>query len=239
MEQLVSSFLPLASAVLTFVFAGMIFDRWRRRRPSYLLLWGIGFTMYGIGGLMEALYGFFGWSPVVFRLWYLFGAVLVAAWLGQGTVYLLMHREVGGVKISHLLMAALAVGSVYALIKVATATLDPAQMLEGELSGGAITSSGVRVLTPFFNIYGVVMLVGGALYSAFVYWRRRIFANRMIGNILIAAGAMAPAFGGALQRSGMPVALYVGEFVGAVLMFVGFLYTVRPDREAVEAATAG
>jgi hypothetical protein len=83
------------------------------------------------------------------------------------------------------------------------------------------------------------MLVGGALYSAFVYWRQRIFANRMIGNILIAAGAMAPAFGGTLQRSGMPVALYVGEFVGAVLMFVGFLYTVRPDREAARAATAG
>lgn len=240
MEQVISSYLPLASAVLTFVFAGMIFARWRHRRPSYLLLWGIGFLMYGIGGLMEALFGFFGWSPLVFRLWYLFGAILVAAWLGQGTVYLLVHRRLGGIEVSHLLMVALAVGSVYALVKVTTATLDPALMLEGELSGGAITSSGVRVLTPFFNIYGVVMLVGGALYSAFVYWRERIYANRMIGNIFIAAGAMAPAFGGALQRSGLPVALYVGEFVGAVLMFVGFLYTVRPEREVlVEMATSG
>ena len=229
MEQLLSSYLPLASAAIAFAFAYMVLKRWLRRRPPFLLLWGIGFLMYGVGGLMEALFGFWGWSPLVFRLWYLFGAILVAAWLGQGTVYLLVRRSIGGIKASHLLMTVLAVGSIYAAVKVFSADLDPTLMLEGELSGGAITSPGVRVLTPFFNIYGVLMLVGGALYSAFVYWRKRLFANRMIGNIFIAAGAMAPAFGGAMQRSGAPVALYVGEFVGAVLMFIGFLYTVRPE----------
>lgn len=191
--------------------------------------------MYGIGGLMEAWFGFFGWNPLVFRLWYLFGAILVAAWLGQGTVYLLVQRRLGGVRLSHLLMVLLAAGSLYAAFKVFSADLDPGLMLEGELSGGAITSTGVRVLTPFFNIYGVLMLVGGALYSALVYWRERIMAHRMIGNMFIAAGAMAPAFGGVMQRSGVPVALYVGEFVGAVLMFVGFLYTVRPEPAASSA----
>jgi hypothetical protein len=242
MEQLLSSYLPLGSALVTIVFAYMVLKRWGDRRPPYLLLWGVGFLMYAIGGLMEALFGFFGWSPLVFRLWYLFGAILVAAWLGQGTAYLLIRRTIGGLEVSHVLMAVLAVGSLYAAFKVSTAALDPALMLEGELSGGAITSSGVRGLTPFFNIYGVLLLVGGALYSAYIYWRKRLFANRMIGNILIAAGAMAPAFGGALQRSGVPVALYVGEFVGAVLMFGGFLYTVRPERAgsaSIEEPVAG
>lgn len=229
MELLLSSYLPLASSLLAFVFAFMVLKRWTRRRPPFLLLWGIGFVMYGIGGLMEAWFGFFGWSPLVFRLWYLFGAILVAAWLGQGTVYLLVRRTIGGVRVSHVLMTILVIGSLYASFRVFTADLDPTLMLQGELSGGAITSAGVRVLTPFFNIYGVLMLVGGALYSAFVYWQKRLQAHRMIGNMFIAAGAMAPAFGGAMQRSGVPVALYVGEFIGAVLMFVGFLYTVRPE----------
>ncbi len=240
MEQLLSSYLPLASSIIAFVFAGLILRRWAERRPPFLLLWGLGFLMYGTGGLMEALFGLFGWSPLVFRLWYLFGAVLVAAWLGQGTVYLLVRRTIGGIKVSHVLMVILGIGSVYAAFKVFTATLDPVEMarnIEGELNGRAITSSGVRVLTPFFNIYGVLMLVGGALYSAYVFWRDKIFVNRMIGNILIAAGALAPAFGGAMQRSGIPVALYVGEFVGAVLMFIGYLYAARPDTApAVEAA---
>lgn len=228
MQELLSAYLPAASSVISFVFAYMVLKKWVERRQPYLLLWGIGFLMYAIGGAMEAIYGFAGWSPLVFRLWYLFGAILVAAWLGQGTVYLLVHRRIGGIRLANILMAILAIGSLYAVFKVAGAQLDPSEMLNGELSGHAITSSGVRVLTPFFNLYGVVMLVGGAIYSAYHFWSTRSQVNRMIGNILIAAGAMMPAFGGSAQRFGIPVALYVGEFLGAVLMFIGYLYSSRP-----------
>jgi hypothetical protein len=48
----------------------------------------------------------------------------------------------------------------------------------------------------------------------------------MIGNILIATGAMAPAFGGVLNRFGLP-GLYLGEFVGILLMYVGFLQATQ------------
>lgn len=228
MTQVLSAYLPLFSSVVTFVFAAFVLQRWLERRRSHLLIWGVGLLMYATGGLMEALYGFFGWHPLVFRLWYLFGAVLVAAWLGQGTVYLLIRRRVAGVRLAHVLMAVLLLGSLFAAYRVFSAQLDPSQMLRGELSGHAIITPGVRVLTPFFNIYGVLMLVGGAIYSAWIFWRKRIMLNRTIGNILIATGAMAPAFGGALQRFGIPVALYMGEFIGAVLMFTGFLYATRP-----------
>ena len=78
------------------------------------------------------------------------------------------------------------------------------------------------MLTPFFNIYGTVTLTGGALYSAWLFWRKRVLPNRMVGNILIAAGAMAPSFGGALNRFGLP-GLYIGEFIGVFLMYIGFL----------------
>ena len=227
-----TSYLPLLSFVITLVFAATVLHRWWTvRRRAHLLLWGIGLLMYATGGLMEGLYGLFGWHPLVFRLWYLFGAVLVAAWLGQGTVYLLVRRRVFGVRLAHILMAILLVGSFYAAFRVFTAELDPSRMLEGELSGHAIITPGVRVLTPFFNLYGVLMLVGGAIYSAWIFWRKRIMFNRTVGNILIATGALAPAFGGAFQRFGIPLALYVGEFIGAVLMFMGFLYATRPGEE--------
>jgi hypothetical protein len=238
MQEFLDAYLPAASSVISFVFAFMVLRRWVERRHAYMLVWGIGFVMYGIGGAMEATFGFAGWSPLVFRLWYLFGAILVAAWLGQGTVYLLVHSRIGGVKLAHILMTILGLGSLYALIKVAGARLDPSLMLEGELSGHAIVSSGVRVLTPFFNIYGVIMLVGGAIYSAYHFWRTRSAASRMIGNILIAAGAMMPAFGGSAQRFGIPVALYLGEFLGAILMFVGYLYASRPQVEAKAVAAS-
>ncbi len=227
--HLFEALLPLASSLISFVFAGFVLKRWNTNHRPHHLLWGIGLLMYAIGGLMEALYGFFGWHPLVFRLWYLFGAVLVAAWLGQGTVYLLIRKRVAGVRVADILMAVLLLGSLFAAYRVFSAQLDPTRMISGELSGHAIITPGVRVLTPFFNIYGVIMLVGGAIYSAWIFWRKRIMLNRTIGNIFIAAGALAPAFGGAFQRFGIPLALYLGEFIGAVLMFIGFLYSTRPE----------
>ena len=100
--------LPFASCIISFVFAFLVFKRYRARRGPHLLLWGIGMVMYGIGGFCEAYYGVFGWNPLVFRLWYLFGALLVAAWLGQGTVYLLAKR-----KWADILMIVLGLASVY------------------------------------------------------------------------------------------------------------------------------
>ncbi len=220
--------LPFTSSLVSFIFAGLIFKRYIKNRHSHVLLWGIGMVFYGIGGFSEGYYGAFGWNPFIFRLWYLFGAILVAAWLGQGTVYLLAKR-----KWANILMVILGIGSIYGLIKIFGATLDPSLMTGSELSGHAITSSGVRILTPFFNLYGTVMLIGGALWSAWIFWKKRILLHRTIGNILIAAGAMSPAFGGAFSRFGVSGALYVSELLGAVLMFIGFWRATTPMAEKV------
>jgi hypothetical protein len=183
---------------------------------------------YGIGGSCEAFNGAFGWNPVVFRVWYLFGAVLVAAWLGQGTVYLLARR-----KIADALMIILVLGSLFAAYRVFTAQLDPSLMggslhTGSEMSGHAIVTPGVRTLTPFFNLYGTVALVGGAAYSAWIFWRKRVLLHRAIGNILIAVGAILPAFGGTFSRLGIGGALYISELLGAVLIFSGYWRAITP-----------
>jgi hypothetical protein len=100
-----------------------------------------------------------------------------------------------------------------------------------ELSGHAIVTPGVRVLTPFFNLYGTVTLVGGAAWSGWIFWRKRILLHRTIGNILIAVGATLPAFGGTFSRMGVPGALYIGELLGAVLMFAGFIRATTQIQE--------
>ncbi len=220
--------LPLISSTVSFVFAILIFKRYLIRHGSHLLLWGIGMVMYGLGGFCEFFHGAFGWNPLIFRLWYLFGAMLVAAWLGQGTVYLLAkHRW------ADILMILLGLASLYGAFRVFGAQLDPAQMgaslhTGSELSGKAIVSSGVRTLTPFFNVYGTLTLVGGAAYSVYIFWRKRILLHRVLGNVLIAVGALLPAFGGTFSRFGIPGALYISELLGAVLMFIGFVRSTSP-----------
>jgi hypothetical protein len=58
--------------------------------------------------------------------------------------------------------------------------------------------------------------------------------HRTIGNILIAAGALAPAFGGAGSRFGIPAALYIGELIGAILMFIGFWRATTPMKNSAQ-----
>lgn len=224
----INTVIPFSSAVISFVFAYLVFKRYRKKGGTHLLLWGLGMVFYGIGGFCEAYYGAIGWNSFIFRAWYLFGAILVAAWLGQGTVYLLAKTRVANIT-----MVILLVASIYAAIRVFTAELDPTLVTTSvhtgsELSGHAIVTPGIRTLTPFFNIYGVVTLVGGAVYSAWIFFRKRVLLHRVIGNILIAAGALAPAFGGAFSRFGIPGALYIGELLGAVLMFIGFIRATTP-----------
>jgi hypothetical protein len=223
-----NTYLPFLSSIISFVFAFFLFRRYWKRRGNHLLLWGIGMIFYGIGGFCEGYYGAIGWNPIVFRLWYLFGAILVAAWLGQGTVYLLANRN-----LAHGLMILLLLSSIYGLFRVFGAELDPNLMTTSlhtgsEMSGHAIITPGVRTLTPFFNLYGTVALVGGAAYSAWIFWRKRILLHRTIGNLLIAVGAMLPAFGGAFSRFGISGALYIGEFLGAILLFIGFIRAITP-----------
>ena len=233
----VNILLPFTSSVISFVFAYLVFRRYAMRRGAHLLLWGIGMVFYGVGGFCEGYYGALGWNPLIFRLWYLFGAILVAAWLGQGTVYLLVHK-----RWANALMIVLALGSLYGLARVATAELDPNLMASSlhtgsELSGRAIVTPGVRMLTPFFNLYGTVTLVGGAMWSAWLFWRKRILLHRTIGNVLIAIGAILPAFGGAFSRLGIPNALYLSELSGAVLMFIGFIRATTPMQNADDASS--
>ena len=226
--NLINMLVPFLSAFISLIFAYFVLKRYGSRKGAHTLIWGIGLIFYAIGGMCEAFYGAFGWNALVFRLWYLFGAILVAAWLGQGTVYLLAKR-----RWAHGLMIVLVLGSIHGFFRVFSAQLDPSLLTTSahtgsELSGHAIVTPGVRSLTPIFNMYGTLTLVGGAAWSAWIFWRRRVLAHRTIGNILIAIGAMLPAFGGAFSRFGLSGALYVGELLGVILMFVGFIRATTP-----------
>ena len=229
----VNTILPFTSAVISLIFAFFVLKRYAERKGAHLLLWGVGMIFYAIGGFCEGYYGAFGWNAIIYRLWYLFGAILVAAWLGQGTVFLLVKKNW-----AKWTMVLLGIGSIYGLMRVFGAELDPSLLTTSvhtgsELSGHAIVTPGVRSLTPIFNIYGTVTLVGGAAWSAWIFFRKRTLLHRTIDNILIAAGALAPAFGGAFSRMGVPAALYIGELVGAVLMFIGFLRATTPMGESL------
>jgi hypothetical protein len=338
--------LPVGSSIVGAVFVTSIFRRYAAKGGTHLLVWGIGLTFFATGSVTESIHGLFGWHDLVFRFWYLFGAVLIAAWMGQGTVHLLAPA-----KPARVLAVILVAASAYATFKVMRADLEPRmlasgvqlvdvapdhnerdllgytaalagrtaldeqglpdrrgltpfarslseaalaagaplgtarlsqpaqsmnlagdvdgrtlligdadwlashgvpavrqdeadawtvfvavdQRLAGRLeldepvvfSGHVIRSSGVRSLTPFFNIYGIITLIGGAIYSAWVFWRKQIMAHRALGNVLIAGAAILGGGGSAFARFGMLTYLYLLELTSLIMMYVGFRFATR------------
>lgn len=219
------NYIPLLSTIISFLFAGSVLARWRYKKPPYLLLWGIGLIFYGLGTLCEVILSV-TFSPWLLKLWYLTGAMLTAAWLGQGTVYLLVRKR----GVANALMVALGLVSLLSLFLVATAPITDAAALydvsrpASEQYKEILTRNGLMVfLTILLNVYGTIGLVGGALYSAFLFWRKSILVNRMLGNLLIAAGALMPAMAGSFVRAGMVDWLYFSELLGAILMYAGFM----------------
>ena len=208
--------IPLASSIISLIFALAILDQYFARRKPYQLVWAIGLFLYFFSTGCEFWAEAWGLNETIYRLWYLFGAIFVAAYLGMGTLYLLVRRRA-----ANIIMAVLLVASLYAVVRVSTVTIDLSSL--HQLTGIAMPQ-GVRLITPIFNIFGTFALVGGAVYSAWVFWRRRLMPHRVISNVLIAVGAILPAFGGTAMRYGGSLQLfYLLELLGIIIIFAGFL----------------
>lgn len=222
-------FLPFLSTAITFFFAAVVLNRYRVGRRPHSLMWGIGLVLFGVGTLAEA-YLALRWSDTLLRLWYLCGAMLTAAWLGQGTIFLLVRRP--GVATG--IALGLAAVSLVAVVAVFTAPVDGARFqaalpVSTQYKDLLTRTRLMLVLTILLNIYGTITLVGGAAYSAWLFWRKRVLANRMTGNILIAVGALFPASAGTLIRLGLGDWLYISELLGVSLIFLGFWLATQPQ----------
>ena len=102
--------LPALTSALGAAFAAVLVSRFAARRQPYLLVWALGLVWYALAAGTEAVGAVFGWTPALYRAWYLSGAIGVAAYLGAGSVYLHRERSFGS-----LVVVALLVGSIPAL----------------------------------------------------------------------------------------------------------------------------
>ena len=67
-----------------------------------------------------------------------------------------------------------------------------------------------------------------AIWSAWLFVRKQVLPNRVLGNVLIAAGALSIGLASTLTRLGVGAYLYLGELIAALLMYAGFVMAGAP-----------
>lgn len=222
-------YLPIATTILSCLFAPVLLRRYRSKpKHLHLLWWGLGVVAYGAGTALESWITLAGNSVLATKLWYIAGALLGGYPLAQGTVFLLLKRRTAW-RLTALTLPFLAVAAV--LVALSPANL---AALEAHRPSGAVLGwSWVRLMTPFINLYAAFFLIGGAALSAWRFAKGRTAAHRqrVVGNTFIAFGGLLPGIGGSMAKAGVVEALYVGELVGLMLIWIGFVFCTKPASE--------
>ena len=221
--------LPGVAAAASAAFAVAVLRQYAARRRPYQLAWGIALSMFTVASLALTAGVVAGWSPVSFKLYYLFGAVLNVPWLALGTVELL-----AGPAARRAYLAALAAFTLVSVVLVAMARVTAAD-LAGRLlpEGKEFLPVAVRVLAIVGNTLGTLVVVGGAVASGLAMRSRRDLRPRFEGTLLIALGVLLAASGGVLAFLASSDKLALGLAVGASVMYLGFRRASAPARPPV------
>lgn len=228
---------PLATAVLGFVYVGLLVAQYVKRRKMHQLMWAIGFLFYAVAAVMEFWSESQGsWDPTVYRFYIVLAASLVG-FLGNGTLYLVSRKRLWG----DLYLAFNAVCLAIFLYGTLTADLVMDKLVPGIVVGGqALGASGTfpRIMSLPFNIPGSLLLLGGSVLSIIRFWPKKAYRYRVWANVLIIIGTLMIAGAGSMARLGASGGLYAGEMVASAVLLAGFLMagTLEKGARAVREA---
>jgi hypothetical protein len=235
---------PLATGLLGFVYAALVFKQWLDRRKPHQLAWTIGLLIYAIAAFMEFWSEFtLNWDPTMYRFYIVLAASMVG-FLGLGTLYLMAKNRLWG----HLYLAFNIVAIGVFLWGVFNHELATDMLKAGITVGGKPLGESMafpRIMSFAFNIPGTILLLGGAVLSVVKFWGKKAYRYRAWGNVLIAAGTLIIAGAGSMARAGQSVGLYPAEMIASALLLWGFLVAgtlekgAKSVKEGIAAKPAG
>jgi len=207
--------LPLITIFVSGAFAAAVAMQYARKRRPSQLAWAIGLLLFTVAAFMGYLARSGGATELEYRLFYLFGAITNVAWLALGTVFIVAPKYGRAALALVLALSAVAVYAVFASpVDIAVAVDTGKGYPDGSLA---------RILAAIGSGVGSIVLFGGALWSAWVFFRRRNQGRRAVANAVIAVGVLIVAAGGTVAFTGASGILELTNLLGVSVMFVGFL----------------
>jgi hypothetical protein len=210
-------YIPIFTTLLSVYFFIEIFKHYSSKRKQYLLWWMLGVVTFGLGTLSESLHALVGYKELNLRFWYIIGALLGGFPLAQGTVYLLFSKKFAD-RTAFFFVSYIIVAAIFVMLVPISIPED----FDGRLTGKVFEWNWVRLFSPLINIYAFLFLVGGAIYSAYKYFKMKNLQYRVYGNAAIALGGILPGIGGSFTRAGYVEVLFVTELIGLALIYLGY-----------------
>lgn len=211
MDSWISFFAGAAATV----FAVDLWINYARKPRPHVLAYGIGITMFALA--TWALFGamMMGWNPFLYRVFFLFGAVLNIPYLALGSMFL-----VGGKRAGHIMTVLLGAFSAIAITLVSTVGFQR-ELPEGGIPHDIFASGfGPRMFAAIGGGMGATILIVLALVSIIRF--RKTAPRVMWGSLLILLGTLAASAGGTNLALGEASTFALSLFLAATLIFAGY-----------------
>lgn len=217
--------LPLAAALVAFAFAVLLLRRAEDRRRPYRVLWAIAMVLYGAASTAVVLGAANEWSRAEFLVYWALGAVLNVPFLAAGEIALLFRRS-SVVPAAAVVLTAV---SILTIVVVSGASVDAGALARELPSGKRVFGDGSTafMLPQLISIPSYLVLLAGALWSAWTIRGRPELRDRFVGTLLVALGATVIAMGSAFAAAGELAAFSAALLAGIATMFWGFLRASR------------
>lgn len=234
----------VVNVVVTGLFAGAVLRQYARRKRPAQLYWSIALIMAFLATLSYVLMVIVGPTSSVgvalFRIYYIFGAALVPAWLGLGSIAL-----VAGPRITRICLIVLCALSLLAIVLISTATINMSKLsqIAGTPGTGILEPGAWLVTIIILNTLGVLAVVGVALYSGWKLIRRQSSVagiqtvNLLWANVLILVGDLLNAAAGSFARFfGLQSSFWIIQAFGWTVFFAGVLIASHRPATATQAS---
>jgi hypothetical protein len=217
----VSQVLAVAAGLAATGFAiDLIADGARRFRP-HAAAYAAGMTMFAVATWALAAGLIWGWTDGLYRVFFLFGAIVNIPMLAVGSMFLVVGRRSGHV-------AFILTGAIAAMATTLTLTVP----FENALPGGGIPQDifgtevdfGPRLFAIIGGALGGTTIILLGLVSLVRFWRKE--RSLVVGNVLIVAGTLAAAAGGTTVGFLDPAIVFeVSLLAAATLIWAGYRVT--------------
>ncbi|MGB8647609.1 MAG: hypothetical protein WCF84_20415 [Anaerolineae bacterium] len=228
--------ISVADVILSLIFTVVVWRQYFERKRMHQLMWGIAIALWTIGVAAELLTTIQGnWSEMTYRTYYVTGALLIPAWLGMGTLFLVLPQVWANRTLVGL--------SILSAIGIVLVLAGPAEMSRLQGVSVADVPKGIYPLIPtqliliILNTLGAAAFILGALWSAYHFMRMKAMGERALATAEIAVGGLVVAVAHSLGALGEIQLFRVSELAAILLIFAGFILSNSPGASPVQSTS--